>query len=143
MGREGTYTCHNATTRLLHNNNSKSANKSLAKAWHDKAKSTPAFGAARAHTTIMTDTRERSCPPPHPPSIISIIVLSPVLSTCPLHTHGGCGKERRILTCPWGPAKATPIWNYFEIYWLCAGGLLAVNAIGAQLRDPITSGLDR
>ena len=33
MGRERTYTCHKATTRLLHNtNNSKSANKSLAKA---------------------------------------------------------------------------------------------------------------
>ena len=24
----------------------------------------------------------------------------PVLSTCPLHTNSGCGKERRILTGP-------------------------------------------
>ena len=23
------------------------------------------------------------------------------LSTCPLHTNGGCGKERRILIGPW------------------------------------------
>ena len=33
------------------------------------------------------------------------IVLSsmsmPVLSTCPLHTNSGCGKERRILIGPW------------------------------------------
>ena len=34
VGRErsSTYTCHNATTRLLHDTNSKSANKSPAKA---------------------------------------------------------------------------------------------------------------
>ena len=32
VSRERTYTCHNATTRLLHNTNSKSANKSLPKA---------------------------------------------------------------------------------------------------------------
>ena len=25
----------------------------------------------------------------------------PVLSTCPLHTISGCGKERRILIGPW------------------------------------------
>ena len=31
--------------------------------------------------------------------------------------------------------------NYLEVYWPCAGGLLAVNAIGAQVRDPIKSGL--
>ena len=24
-----------------------------------------------------------------------------VLSTCPLHTNSGCGKERRILIGPW------------------------------------------
>ena len=46
MDVERTYTCYKATTRLLHNTSSKSANKSLAKAWHDKAKSTPSFGAA-------------------------------------------------------------------------------------------------
>ena len=27
--------------------------------------------------------------------------VSPVLSTCPLHTNSGCGKERRILIGPW------------------------------------------
>ena len=25
----------------------------------------------------------------------------PVLSTCPLHTNSGCGKERRIFIGPW------------------------------------------
>ena len=68
-------------------------------------------------------------------------IESPVLSTCPLHTISGCGKERHILIGPWRPAKATTIWNYLEIYWPCAGGLSAVNAIGTQLRDPINSGL--
>ena len=29
------------------------------------------------------------------------LVLTPVLSTCPLHTNSGCGKERRILIGPW------------------------------------------
>ena len=27
--------------------------------------------------------------------------FTPVLSTCPLHTNSGCGKERRILIGPW------------------------------------------
>ena len=33
--------------------------------------------------------------------------------------------------------------HYLEVYWPCAGGLSAVNAIGTQLRDPINSGLTR
>ena len=33
--------------------------------------------------------------------------------------------------------------NYLEVYWPCAGGLSAVNAIGTHLRDPINSGLIR
>ena len=33
--------------------------------------------------------------------------------------------------------------NYLEVYWTCAGGLSAVNAIGTHLRDPINSGLTR
>ena len=69
--------------------------------------------------------------------------LLPVLSTCPLHTNSGCGKERRILIGPWGSAKAAPVRNYLEVYWPCAGRLSAVNAIGTQLRDPINSGLTR
>ena len=28
-------------------------------------------------------------------------VIPPVLSTCPLHTNSGCGKERRMLIGPW------------------------------------------
>ena len=27
--------------------------------------------------------------------------IPPVLSTCPLHTNSGCGKEGRILIGPW------------------------------------------
>ena len=41
------------------------------------------------------------------------------------------------------PAKAALVRNYLEVYWPCAGGLSAVNAIGTQLRDPINSGLTR
>ena len=33
--------------------------------------------------------------------------------------------------------------NYLEVYWPCASGLSAVNAIGTQLRDPINSELTR
>ena len=33
--------------------------------------------------------------------------------------------------------------GYLKTYWPCAGELSAVNAIGAQLRDPINSGLAR
>ena len=29
------------------------------------------------------------------------LYIPPVLSTCPLHTDSGCGKERRILIGPW------------------------------------------
>ena len=32
--------------------------------------------------------------------------------------------------------------NYLEDYWLCAGGLSAVNAIGAQRRDLVSSGTE-
>ena len=44
-----------------------------------------------------------------------------------------------MVTCK----KATLVRNYLliEVYWPCAGGLSAVNAIGAQLRDPINSEL--
>ena len=74
---------------------------------------------------------------------IQVDVQPPVLSTCPLHTKSGCGKERRILIGPWGSAKAAPVRNYLEGHWPFAGGLSAVNAIGTQLRDPINSGLTR
>ena len=68
-------------------------------------------------------------------------IYTPVLSMCPLHTNTGCGKERRMLIGPWRPAKAALVRSYLEVYWSCAGGLSAVNAIGTQLRDPINSGL--
>ena len=44
-----------------------------------------------------------------------------------------------IVTCK----KATLVRNYLliEVNWPCAGGLSAVNAIGAQLRNPLNSGL--
>ena len=83
-------------------------------------------------------------PPTRPEgTLIGVNLLQPVLSTCPLHTNIGCGKERQILIGPWLPAKAAPVRNYLEVYWPCAGGLSAVNAIGMQLRDPINSGLTR
>ena len=63
--------------------------------------------------------------------------------SCPLHINSECEKERRILLGPWRPAKAAPVWDYFEVYWPCAGGFSAVNAIGTQLRDLISSGLTR
>ena len=34
-------------------------------------------------------------------SLLSSRFTPPVLSTCPLHTNSGCGKERRILIGPW------------------------------------------
>ena len=71
------------------------------------------------------------------------VYLAGILSTCPLHTNSGCGKERRILIGLWRPAKAALVRNHLEVYWPCAGGLLAVNAIGTQSRDPINSGLTR
>ena len=57
------------------------------------------------------------------PRALSHTSTPSVLSTCPLHTNSGCGKERRILTGPWGSAKAAPVRNYLEVYWPCAGGL--------------------
>ena len=67
----------------------------------------------------------------------SLFRISPVLSTCPLRTNSGCGKERRILSGPWWPSKATLVWNYLEVYRPCAGEFSAVSAISTQLRDPI------
>ena len=70
-------------------------------------------------------------------------IISPILLTCPLHANSGCGKEGRILIGSWGSAKPALFRNYLEVYWPCPGGLSAVNDIGAQLRDPINSGLTR
>ena len=53
------------------------------------------------------------------------------------------GNERRILIGPRGLAKAALVRNCLEIYWPCAGGLSAENAIGMQLRNPVNSGLTR
>ena len=51
--REHTYTCHNATTRLLHNTNySKSANKSLAKAWDDSSQKNAFFWSSSSANHI-------------------------------------------------------------------------------------------
>ena len=54
----------------------------------------------------------------------------------------------RIDTCASRVLDGNRFWavcseNYLEVYWPCAGGLSAVNAIGTQLRDPINSGLTR
>ena len=47
--------------------------------------------------------------------LIRVAVSLPVLSTYPLHTNSGCGKERRILTGPWLSAKAALVRNYVEV----------------------------
>ena len=44
-----------------------------------------------------------------------------------------------MVTCK----KVTLVRNYLEVYWPCADGLSAGNAIGTQLRDQINSGLTR
>ena len=44
-------------------------------------------------------------------------VLPPILSTCPLHTSSGCGKEKRILIGPWRCKGSTRYWNSFRVYW--------------------------
>ena len=55
----------------------------------------------------------------------------------------GVGKRGVInwsmVTCK----NATLVRNYLEVYWPCADGFSAVNAIGTQLRGPIKSGLTR
>ena len=78
-------------------------------------------------------------------TLVGIIekVYPPVLSPYSHHTNSGCRKERRILIGLRGPAKAELVRNYLEVYWPCAGGLSAVNAIKTQLHDPINSGLTR
>ena len=58
-----------------------------------------------------------------------------LLSIRPLHTNSGCGKERRILIGPWGPAKAVLVRNYLEAYWPYAGGLSAVVVVFFTLTD--------
>ena len=51
---------------------------------------------------------------------------------------GECGKrEAQVNRSMMILEKATPVWNYLEDYWSCAGGLSAVNAVGTQLRDLI------
>ena len=70
--------------------------------------------------------------------------VPPVLSTSPHHTISRYGKREAYINWPVVILeKAAPVWNYLEVYWPCAGGLSAVNAIGKHLRDPIISGLTR
>ena len=54
-----------------------------------------------------------------------------------------CGKKRGAYQLVHGDLQngSTRCWNYLEDYWPCAGGLSAMNVIGAQLRDPIKSAL--
>ena len=69
--------------------------------------------------------------------------VPPILSTCPLRANSGCGEERRIIIGSWSCKDSTRYRNYLDDYWLCAGGLSAVNAIGTRWRDPINSELTR
>ena len=58
----------------------------------------PVPGAAFSDITIWTNT----CAPLFFPRPLLIVVeYPPVLSTCPLRTNSGCGKERRILFGSW------------------------------------------
>ena len=98
------------------------------------------FSFSRWNFVTVDDPLLFTCPADHVP------VWQPrmsVLSTCLLYANSGCGKERRILIGPWLPAKAALVRNRLKVYWPCAGGLSAVNAIGTQLRDPINSELTR
>ena len=62
--------------------------------------------------------------------------------TCPLNINSGCEKReahKKLVHCDtW---KGITIYSNYLDYWLCAGGLSAVNANGTQWRDPINSGL--
>ena len=52
-------------------------------------------------------------------------VVRPVLSKCPLHTNGGCGKREAHINWSMGTCQgSTRYWNYLEVYWPCAGGLI-------------------
>ena len=95
------------------------------------------------HPSPITHHISVVVPKVHPSSSRATTYNNILLSICPLHTNSGCGKERRILIGPWSSAKAAPVWNYLKVFWPCAGGLSAVNAIGTQLRDPTNSGLTR
>ena len=55
----------------------------------------------------------------------------------------GVGKRDAYLLVHGDLPKAALVRNYLEVYWPCAGGLSAVNAIGTQLCVPINSGLTR
>ena len=68
-----------------------------------------------------------------------------IAHTCsPYQHYSGC---RKYLHTELGPSdflnRQHLLLSYRVDHWLCAGGLLAANAIGAQLRDPIDSGLTR
>ena len=64
-------------------------------------------------------------------------IIPSVLSPCPLHTDSGRRKREAHINWSMMTCKgSTCYWKYFGDYWLCAGGLSAVNAIGTQLHDP-------
>ena len=71
------------------------------------------------------------------------IYTRPVLSNMPtLYQQWVWARKAHIkwsmVTCQGSTLLELP---QVEVYWPCAGGLTAVNAIGTQLRDPINSGL--
>ena len=51
--------------------------------------------ATKSYATLQAMT------PTNVKTVHQTSLLPPVLSTCPLHTNSGCGKERRILIGPW------------------------------------------
>ena len=73
-------------------------------------------------------------------SHLSVLTFSPLCGNTFIEGIDAFRFFFKILIGLWQPAKAPPVWNYVKIYWPCAGGLSAVNAIGTQMREPMAYG---
>ena len=71
-------------------------------------------------TTMQSHSRVNSINSGRSPLLYCTPTFINIYSTCPLHTNGGRGKERRIIISP-----AALVRNYLEVYWPRAGGLSA------------------
>ena len=74
--------------------------------WKSYSLSAVVNTSAKSHHWNHTCTYCSFCYPSNYQWIFNV-PLPPVLSTCPLHTNSGCGKERWILIGPWWPAMAS------------------------------------
>ena len=66
-----------------------------------------------------------------------------ITDTFDMPTFSNSGCEKRGVHMNWSMVmqRQHPLLNYVHDHWPCASGLSAVNAIGAQLRDAINSGM--